>query len=81
MNKESIMDNWDIIENAPRETKILLMKQFENANTPCVIIGEVIKFNGKMHHLWSGAYEDVVDIYNDEVDPEWDRKFTHWKRL
>lgn len=73
--------NWEPIETAPLDTSILLMKKFNSVNTPCIVVGEVIKFNDNLHHLWKGAYEETIDIFCQEVDPEWDQRFTHWQKI
>lgn len=75
------VNEWKDIRTCPKDTIVLLKKEFDEVETPCVVIGEITSFNGEVHHLWRGAYTGVVDLYKNEIAPYWDEKFTHWKEL
>jgi hypothetical protein len=73
---------WKLIDKTtPMDKTILLRKNFNNLDTPCIVIGEIITFRDKVCHLWRATYEETIKIYREESDPEWDEMFTHWMEL
>ena len=48
------MTVWKPISEAPEDILILLRKDFDSVETPMVVVGEVITFKGKKHHLFQG---------------------------
>lgn len=72
---------WKPIEDAPLDQLILMRKNFANAETPLVVVGEVIEFKGKIHHLWRGAYDESVRVYKQQVNPNWNEKFDSYLEI
>jgi len=70
----------DIDETTPQDELVLLRKNFEAAETPLIVIGEVVTFRGAVHHLSRGAYDNSIKCYK-EVDPKWDEKFAQWSPI
>lgn len=75
------MSEWKKIDSAPEDELILMMKRFPDVDTPCIVVGEVVRFKGNIHHLWRGPYDGTVKLYKEEVDKQWDEKFTYWQEL
>ena len=74
--------SWKLIdENTPKDKSILLRHDFAGIKTPCVVVGELMNFKGKTHHLWNGNYQSVVSLFREESQQEWDEKFTYWMEL
>ena len=69
---------WKSIETAPEDVLILLRKDFPGVETPMVVVGMVTSFKGKVHHLWNGPYDGVVNEFGRIGNSE---TFTHWLEL
>jgi hypothetical protein len=72
--------NWKPIDDVPHDKLVLLRKNFEKAETPLIVIGEVFKFKGNIHHTWRGGYDDSIKLYK-KVDPKWDEKFDFYAEI
>jgi len=70
--------DWLPIEDAPEDTLILLRKDFEDVDTPLIVVGEVTTFKGSKHYLWRGPYEGVIKEFSRIGDSE---TFTHYNTL
>ena len=72
------MNVWKPISEAPEDTLILLRKDFDSVETPLVVVGEVITFKGKKHHLWRGPYDQTIKDFSSVGDSE---TFTHYAEI
>ena len=70
---------WNDISTVPEEKIVLLRKDFDECETPLVVIGEVINMNGKVHQLYRGGYAETVNVYKTYGFE--DNCFTHWAPL
>ena len=71
---------WKTIDTVPQDKLVLLRKNFKNAETPLIVVGEVFTFKGKVHHAWRGAYDESINIYK-KVDKNWDEKFEFYAEI
>lgn len=77
------MKHWmKIDDNTPRDTKILLYKKARKwGGVYLVVVGELMEYEGKTQHLWTGLFHDTVQRFKDHISPKWNEKFTHWMPL
>jgi uncharacterized protein YrzB (UPF0473 family) len=63
---------WKLIDTTtPMDKTILLRKNFNNLDTPCIVIGEIITFRDKVCHLWRATYEETIKIYRERFANGW----------
>jgi len=69
------------ISEAPLDTLIIFKKVFKDIETPLIVVGEVVTFKGKIHHLYRGGYEETIHLYKQQTKEDWDEKFDSFALL
>ena len=67
------------IKTVPLDETVILRVDFPDARltrpNPMIVLGEVLKVQGKQYHCYCGTYTDTVRCM---APDDWDNKFTHW---
>tara|TARA_R110000822_G_scaffold10485_7_gene39676 strand:- start:1851 stop:2132 length:282 start_codon:yes stop_codon:yes gene_type:complete len=74
------------IKTVPLDETVILRVDFPDAHfsgpvrgltrpNPLIVLGEVLKVQGKQYHCYFGTYTDTVRCM---APDDWDNKFTHW---